>query len=192
MPAILITAIFFWGWDIWFTQNSIWSFNKNYTLGFDIFGMPIEEWLFFIIIPYCCIFIYEVIKHYLKGLKFNRQGIYLSILLAFILLIISILSIKLRYTFFTFVFSAIYLLLTIAKSQFRKHMVYFYTTYLVSLLPFMAVNGILTSLPVVSYNPEHILNLRVMNIPVEDFSYLFLLLLMGISIYEYLKERKFY
>lgn len=192
MPGILITAIFFWTWDVWFTQNSIWSFNPEYTLGFNIAGMPVEEWLFFIIIPYCCIFIYEVLKHYLAKMDHSRLIVFLSLFLTIIFLIVSFLSIQKNYTFLTFTISATYLILILATPKFRKHLSHFYATYLVSLVPFMIVNGILTALPVVIYHPEHILNLRVMNIPVEDFSYLFLMLLMSISIYEYLKERKFY
>lgn len=191
-PGIVITAIFFWVWDVWFTQNFIWSFSKDYTLGFNVIGMPIEEWLFFLIIPYCCIFIYEVLKYYFKKLADRQTNTYLSITLSVIFLTIGLLSAHLRYTFITFFFSAIFLSISAARRTFRKHSALFYTTYLVSLIPFLVVNGILTSLPVVSYNPEHILNLRVINIPVEDFSYLFLMLLMSISIYEYFKEKRLY
>jgi lycopene cyclase domain-containing protein len=56
----------------------------------------------------------------------------------------------------------------------------------------LIIYGILAALPLVKYNPEHILNIRILNIPIEDFPYFFLLLLMNITIYEFLKERKFY
>jgi lycopene cyclase domain-containing protein len=59
-------------------------------------------------------------------------------------------------------------------------------------VPFIVIDGILTSLPVVEYNTAHILNIRIINIPVEDFSYFFLMLLMGTTIYENLKESKYY
>jgi hypothetical protein len=36
------------------------------------------------------------------------------------------------------------------------------------------------------------MNIRIITIPVEDFSYLFLLLLMSITIYEAIKESKYY
>ena len=106
MPGILITAIFFWTWDVWFTQNSIWSFNPEYTLEFNIAGMPVEEWLFFIIIPYCCIFIYEVLKHYLAKMDHSRLIVFLSLFLTIIFLIVSFLSIQKNYTFLTFTISA--------------------------------------------------------------------------------------
>jgi len=78
------------------------------------------------------------------------------------------------------------------SNRFKHYLTKFYFCYIVSLLPFMVVNEILTSLPVIKYNPAHILNIRVLNIPVEDFSYLFLMLLMVITIYETLKKARYY
>jgi lycopene cyclase domain-containing protein len=67
---------------------------------------------------------------------------------------------------------------------------FFLLAWLVALLPKLVVNGILTSLPVVSYNPEHIIGLRVGTIPVEDFFYFFGLLLLNVMVYENLKRHK--
>ncbi len=53
----------------------------------------------------------------------------------------------------------------------------------------LVVNGILTSFPVVSYNPAEFSNLRLYTIPLEDFIYYFLLLAMNIFIYE-LQQKK--
>jgi len=64
--------------------------------------------------------------------------------------------------------------------------------YFVSLVPFIVVDGILTSLPVVEYSDQYIMNIHLFTIPVEDFSYFFLLFLMVTTIYEYLKESKYY
>ena len=47
-PALVITAAIFIVWDVWFTEMGIWSFNPDYLIGWNILGLPLEEWLFFI------------------------------------------------------------------------------------------------------------------------------------------------
>jgi lycopene cyclase domain-containing protein len=192
LPAILVTAAIFWVWDIHFTKASVWSFNPEYTIGKQFKGLPIEEWLFFIVIPYSCIFIYEVLKFYLKEYEYANFFLVFSLLLIVCFALISYFFRHQAYTFLTFLFSSVFLAFTLFRNRFKKHLTKFYFAYFVSLIPFIVVNGILTSLPVVEYNTTHILNIRILNIPVEDFSYLFLMLLMVTTIYEYLKEVKFY
>jgi len=192
LPAILLTASIFWVWDIRFTANGIWSFNPKYTLGFNLAGMPIEEWLFFIVIPYCCVFIYEVLKFYLPTINNEKAFLGFSLLLVVGFSLISYFFRHQAYTFLTFLLSAVYLGYTLFRNRFKMHLPKFYLAYLVSIIPFLIVNGILTSLPVVEYNAAHILNIRIIHIPVEDFSYLFLMFLMVTTIYETLKSRKFY
>ena len=192
LPAILITALIFWIWDIRFTEAKVWSFNPEYTMGININGMPIEEWLFFILIPYSCVFIYEVLKFYLKKYEFERSFQGFSIVLAMGFALISYIYRQQAYTYLTFLFSAIYLGYIVLRNNFSKHITKFYFSYFVSLVPFIIVNGILTSLPVVEYNSAHIMNIRILTIPVEDFSYFFLMLLMVTTIYEMLKASKYY
>lgn len=192
LPAILITAAVFWLWDIRFTEAKVWSFNPEYTIGINFKGMPIEEWLFFIVIPYSCVFIYEVLKVYLEKYEFTRPFLGFSLFLVVCFALISYFFRLQAYTYLTFLFSAIYLGYTVFRNHFSKHITKFYFSYFVSLVPFIIVNGILTSLPVVEYNSAHIINIRILNIPVEDFSYFFLMLLMVTTIYEMLKKAKHY
>ena len=192
LPAILFTATLFIIWDIYFTEAKIWSFNPEYTIGIDLKGLPLEEWLFFLVIPYACVFIYEVLKVYLEKYEYAKHFLVLSLFLIVGFALLSYFFRQQLYTFFTFLFSAVYLGYVVFRNQFKQHITKFYFCYFVSLLPFTIVNGILTSLPVVQYNPAHILNIRIMNIPIEDFSYLFLMLLLVTTIYEMLKKRKFY
>jgi len=191
-PSILVTAIFFWIWDIRFTVNQVWSFNPEYVIGKNISGMPIEEWLFFIVIPYCCIFIYEVLKVYLSNHQYPGFFKGFSWLLVVGFALISYTFNNQGYTLVTFLFSSVYLAYTVFRNKFNPYLTQFYFAYFISLFPFLVVNGLLTTLPVVEYNSAHILNIRIINIPVEDFSYLFLMLLMSITIYEALKESKYY
>jgi len=192
LPAIFVTAVIFIAWDINFTAANIWSFNLEYTLGKEFKGLPVEEWLFFLVIPYACVFIYEVLKVYAEKWEFANAFLVLSLLLIVVFGLISYFFRNQAYTFLTFLFSAVYLAYTVFRNKFKPFITKFYFTYLVSLIPFLIVNGILTGIPVVEYNSAQILNIRFINIPMEDFSYLFLMLLMVITIYETLKESKYY
>ena len=79
IKAILMSCFFmmmiFIPWDILFTKINVWSFNSEYITGFKIFLLPIEEWMFFIIIPYCCLFIHESLI-LIRGISPVREKIY--------------------------------------------------------------------------------------------------------------------
>lgn len=191
-PAILITAALFWIWDIKFTKGGVWLFNTEYTLGKQYLSLPIEEWLFFIVVPYSCVFIYEVLKYYLKKYEYANPFLAFSLVLIIAFGLITYFSRQQVYTFMTFLFSTIYLTYTVFRNKFKSHITKFYFAYFVSLIPLLIIDGILTSIPVVEYHPATILNIRILNIPVEDFSFFFLMMLMVITIYENLKESRYY
>ena len=62
----LSVAAFFIVWDAIFTKMGIWAFNSDYLLGPSILGLPFEELLFFVCIPYCSVFTYFTLQHYVK------------------------------------------------------------------------------------------------------------------------------
>ena len=70
----------------------------------------------------------------------------------------------------------------------------FYLAYLVVLIPFFAVNGVLTGSfieeEVVWYNSSGNLSIRLFTIPIEDAAYGLLLMLMNTTLYEYFKSRQ--
>ncbi len=192
LPAIFIAGAIFIVWDINFTRSMVWGFNPDYLIGKDMLSLPIEEWLFFLVVPYSTVFIYEVLKFYLKKYEYANPFLVLSLFLIVGFALIAYFFRHQAYTFLTFLFSSVYLTYTVFRNQFKQHITKFYFAYFVSLVPFIIVNGVLTSLPVVEYNSLHIMNIRIINIPVEDFSYFFLMFLMVITIYEFLKERRYY
>ena len=66
-PAIGVMMLLFIPWDIAFTEQGIWGFNPDYLSGIWVAGIPLEEWLFFLCIPYACLFTYESLKHYIPN-----------------------------------------------------------------------------------------------------------------------------
>ena len=187
-PATLITAAVFIIWDIYFTKHNVWWFNKDFVTGLFIQGLPVEEWLFFIIIPYCCIFIYEVSRAYLKK-EWKGFIIPVNIILFIIFLVITLVNIDRIYTAVNFGMATFIIGPQFFLKTHKTWMFHFYVAYALSLIPFFLVNGVLTSMPVVGYNDEENLAMRIYTIPVEDFAYLVNLLLMNLTLYEFFKSR---
>ncbi len=67
--SILIPFIVFVVWDIWATSRGHWGFNEKYITGFKIVNLPIEEVLFFIVIPFCALFTWETVKYFMRDKK---------------------------------------------------------------------------------------------------------------------------
>lgn len=176
-------------WDIFFTEWGVWSFNPKYLSGISAFGLPLGEWLFFFTIPYACIFIYACMNAYVKKDLLGSHAKTINRVLALILLVIGIVFWERMYTAVTFISTAIYLLLhsEVWKSPWMGR---FYMGYLVALVPFMIVNGMLTAFPVVQYNDLENLATRIYTIPVEDSMYMMLLLLLTTHFFEIFKARQ--
>lgn len=190
-PAMTVPALLYIAWDIFFTAKGVWSFNENYITGIKIINLPLEEVLFFFIVPYCCIFIYECIRVYFPAVtKIKWAGKFLLIL-ALLLLAAGIIFYNKYYTSWTFVLTALTL---IVLYLFRKQFYFFNAglfvfSYAVMLLPFLIVNGFLTAIPVVLYNDAENLGLRIYTIPFEDTFYGMLLILLNVVIYEKLRTK---
>jgi lycopene cyclase domain-containing protein len=189
MPGILITGAIYIAWDIWFTKMGIWGFNHNFTRELYLFGLPVEEWLFFLVVPYCCIFLYEVLRYFVKRFYYPRVSrIVIVLLLAFFAGMIPFVYDR-AYTVTSLSFASLMLVLQLVQKTYKTWFSGFMITYLLSLIPFMVVNGILTSIPVVWYNNAETLGIRAFTVPVEDFAYLMGLLLPAVNLYQVLLQK---
>lgn len=192
-PAILVTGIFFLVWDVIFTYNGVWGFNEEYLLGIHLFRLPLEEWLFFLTVPFSSVFIYECVLYFLKKDILGGKGKQILKGLAVLLIIIALFNYGRAYTFWNFLFTGAFILISL---QFLKprYIDRFIIAYLIHLVPFLIVNGVLTGAftenPIVWYNDEQNLEFRVFTIPIEDIIYAFLLLFMNVSFYEYFMRTK--
>ncbi|GAB3204477.1 lycopene cyclase domain-containing protein [Pontibacter aydingkolensis] len=188
-PAILANAVLFILWDAAFTKEGVWGFNADYLTGLYFFGLPIEEILFFITVPYACVFIYDVLNAYIKKDFLQPYAKIIALSLIIILPVVAIFNIGRVYTSITFMLLSLALILHI-KFFDTRYLGRFFMAYLVHLVPFLLVNGVLTYLPIVWYNNAYNLGYRIVSIPVEDTMYSMLMLLITISIYEGIKQRK--
>lgn len=195
-PAIMVVGIFFIAWDVCFTQIGIWGFNPRY-YNFPILGLPLGEWLFFITVPYACVFVHECLLCYFEGDPLKKYDNIIGAGLFSLFLWIGILNITKIYTAWTFLLAAGFIAFHywVVPNTYRSR---FYIAYLVCLIPFVIVNGMLTGAfnnePVVIYNNAHNLQSffgsRFITIPYDDFIYGFLLIMMNVTIYEGLRRKK--
>jgi len=186
LTSILLMMLLFIPWDIWFTHWSVWQFNNDYICGLKLFLLPIEEWLFFIIIPFACVFIHEVLNYFFNKELEPSAYVKISLLLALILAFSSVIWSDKLYTLVCFSLTSVSLfILSIYKPRWIGS---FFRTYIISLIPFLIINGFLTGsfneTPIVSYSSNHIIGIRIMNIPIEDSIYCLLMLLIVIAVYE--------
>lgn len=188
LPAILVNAVLFVLWDMYFTKHGVWSFNPDYICGIYLFNLPIEEVLFFIVVPYSCAFIYECLNAYVTKEVVTRPK-----LINIIVLVLSLASCILFYDkTYTIVNAGIcfVVVFTAAFVYKLRRMGRFYFAFFVALVPFLIFDGLITGLPIVWYNDEENMGIRLFSIPIEDFFYCLSLLLNTVLIMDYFKARR--
>lgn len=190
--GIIITSFFFIAWDIIFTEHKIWGFNAAYYLDYTILSLPIEEWLFFICIPYACIFMHYALLELNPKLQVS-QRLFRKISLVFItsLFFLTVFFHDRWYSLINFGYG---FLLTLLVYYFQPKLLQkYFITFLFMLIPFFIINGILTGTgitdEVVWYNNDENIGFRLGTIPVEDTIYAFTMVLTSLVLLEYF-ERK--
>lgn len=185
--AIMPVFVPFFIWDALVTGRH-WWFNTDFISGFYILGLPIEECMFFISVPFSVLFVWEIfavktgnrIAPQLKKVKFvllmlPAIGVILWMMgkeyTALVLLTLGIVGLV-DWTLKTEILAR------------PNTYVYLSIVFILNLI----FNGYLTARPVVLYNVEYQLDFRIFTIPVEDIFYGFALLLLNTSIYEKLIE----
>lgn len=193
LPAMLAVALVFLIWDEYFTQIGVWGFNPRYLTGLYVFSLPLEEILFFICIPYACVFTYHCFQVLNAPKTGSNATLVISVILIVLLQALVFSNLGKWYTNTTFVLIGI----TIAWLQFKSkwdNLGRFYFAYLILLVPFFITNGILTGTgiedQVVWYNDQENLGVRMGTIPVEDTFYGMLLILWNVVLMEYFEKRK--
>jgi lycopene cyclase domain-containing protein len=186
--SILVIAPIYIIWDAVATDRGDWWFSGDHTSGISILGLPLAEVLFFLVVPYACIFIYEVLLYYLgdQELPFNRWA---YVMAAVALLLLAVVFIDQYYTATVLVFTAAFLYIAAVLYPSVLKARAFWQYALMSLVPFFAVNYVLTSIPIVLYSDEAIWGPRISTIPAEDLIYNFSMLSFYLLVYVHFKRR---
>jgi len=167
-------------WDILATSRGHWSFNSDYLVGTTFVGLPLEEILFFITVPFSCLFTYEALAYFIK----NARMPLLDKLLPTIGVVFTLLSVaflKNEYTFLALL-SVGLSILVVSMLDRRFFSSRLYWSYIaVTFVLFFVFNFLLTSLPIVEYSDLATSGLRVTTIPIEDFMFNFSMLTLYLA-----------
>ena len=193
LKASVLVAIPFIAWDVWFTAKGVWWFNINYTMGLNIAGLPLEEWLFFIFIPFSCIFTYYSIDKFFKMewlSGFNNLIVFVTVIVCSVTALLYYNKIYTIITSLSAILTVVYLHF-IAKVDWISKASLVFTILMLGFLP---VNGILTGTgldtPIVNYNPDDFLGIRILTIPIEDSVYGYTQFLLVLYFFKHFKQSK--
>lgn len=191
IPSLIITGIFFILIDIYFTSEGVWGFNPDHHSGIMFSGLPLEELLFFIIIPYSSIFIHYVFISYFPGttIKLNYTKLISAIIITTMIIAAIIFSDR-KYTLFYTLLTATVIMVSLI--MYIDILSRYYLTFLIIMIPFIIINGILTGTfgtqEVFWYDETGISGIRLLSIPVEDALFSFNLILINLMAGQTLKK----
>jgi lycopene cyclase domain-containing protein len=185
--SILVVGFCYLLWDVLVTARGEWSFNSRYLTGIEILNLPLEEIMFFITVPYSCLFIYEVVLYATKNSHFKIPN---GVVIAMIVLLTaaSIAFYSQGYTMKALVSCAVFLAATLLLDRSLIRSKQYWLWLVVCYIPFMIFNSVLTALPVVEYNSVAIWGVRLGTIPVEDFFYNYSMLSFYLLFYRMIRR----
>jgi lycopene cyclase domain-containing protein len=196
-PSLFIVGIAFLIWDELFTRIGVWGFTPKYLAGIYFGHLPLEEVLFFLVVPYNFIFILLVLQAYFPERKTKRiSNIFKWLIGSGSLLMVLFygggqffFSTLDSYNYYTISAAFFALLLTLLAHK-KEWYGDFVLSYMICLIPFFIVNGVLTAKPVVLYHAAEIIGPRIYTIPIEDSIYALTCLLIPITVIEFIFELK--
>lgn len=144
--------------------------------------------MFFIVVPFACIFIYENLVYFVKDkeIPFNK---YFYLAVASLFFIIGIIFRNQDYTILAMFSCAMFFILAPTIFPYVLKSRNFWLYIVISFIPFIIFNYLLTSIIIVHYNPDAIWGIRIPTIPLEDFFYNFSMLAFYLTVYVYFKNR---
>jgi lycopene cyclase domain-containing protein len=191
LPPIFIIGTVYILFDIYFTKLGVWGFNPLHHSNILLFKLPLEEWLFFIMVPYACIFLHESLVFYFPQIKLsNKTTRSITIGLIIVFALIGLFNLDKTYTIY--ISSLLFIALIFSVFDRSEVIRNLYFTFLIVLIPFVVVNAILTGSlideEIVWYNNSENLKIRFLTIPIEDFGYAFSLILLNLLLIARLKH----
>jgi len=61
LATVVPVAAVFLAWDLFAAARGTWWFSDRWTIGVRLLGLPVEEWLFFVVVPVCALLTFEAV-----------------------------------------------------------------------------------------------------------------------------------
>lgn len=185
LSSILPVGILFLIWDHLVT-GWWWRFNDNYITGLKIGRLPIEEVLFFLIIPWSCLIIWENLESRFDGvIDMNVERIVILIGV-----IVGLIGLSREWWYTASVGLALILVVIMSEllgNWLRKKACWIFMSCVVVLTTIF--NGYLTARPIVIYESLTMSGLRLGTVPFEDIVYGLVLMSAIVVLYRKAKQR---
>jgi len=182
IASIFIVGAVYIIWDVIATARGDWAFSADHVMALRVFGLPLEEILFFITVPYACLFIYEVIRSRIREREYRIPDLFM-IILPVPFLIVGLINTGQPYTQTVFLFTAAFFILSMWLHPGLVRSKLYWVFLVITYVPFILMNGILTSVPIVTYGADAFSGIRIYTIPLEDFFYSFSMLSFHVLVY---------
>ncbi len=190
LAGYILVSVPFMIWDVWATSAGHWWFNSQYITGPYIFNVPLEEYLFFLTVPFALLYVWGVIKKFVA----DRSLAGIFPLLMFGVAAGAAVWMLVNYWDNGYTRSAAIatliavLVATVSRIAYTKR---FWTFQLVLLGLFLVFNSFLTMLPIITYGPDAIIGFRIGDIPIEDFFFNFAFANLFLIVYTFADQPRF-
>ncbi len=192
LPAVVFSAIIFLMINIRLAELKVFVYNPNYLSGINWLQYPAEEWVLMPVISLFSFAAYLFTKKRLTSFEKPNLFVIVSLVLLVISGLITWFSRQKVYPFSLFLLVTIYLGYTVFRNRFKYHLTSFYLAYLIMIIPFFVLKAAVFSVQLIIPDSNFLIGISLLNMPVEEFAFLFLLMLINITIYEYLRERRLF
>lgn len=168
--------------------GKFWSFSYDKTLGFSLFNIPFEEYLFFLTVPYICLLLWVYLQQSITSQLIVKKtvgcwGIIMFLFIGWLAM--------LHQTYYLSIVMVCIACICILQFLFNNFLVlqknYLVFTGIVLVLTCMS-DWYLTAQKIIVYNPAVLIGVHILTIPLEDFIYSILMVLITVFIYETVKK----
>ncbi|MFZ9731763.1 MAG: lycopene cyclase domain-containing protein [Schleiferiaceae bacterium] len=192
LVGTLFMMALFIPWDVVKTASGVWGFNPRYLVGPSLWGLPLEEWLFFVVVPWATFFIYEVLQLFFPWRNSKPSAFALVGTVGLASLVLAVVYADRWYTLTAAGGLAVGCAWLLWKRPWWTAA--FLRGWGVGLVPFFLVNGVLTGAflpePIVWYNDAENMGIRMGTIPVEDALYgTFMMIMYAVGVH-WSRERR--